>query len=69
MASYLVTCGACGTANRIPVEKEGLSGRCGSCRAVLTPLYVRPRPLTESSFDEFVRGYQGPVLAEFWAPW
>lgn len=69
MSSYLVTCGACGTANRIPAEKEGVAGRCGNCRAALPPLYVHPRPLTEKTFDAFVRGYPGPVLAEFWAPW
>jgi hypothetical protein len=69
MSSYLVTCTACGTANRIPAEKEGVAGRCGNCRAVLPQLYVRPHPLTERSFDEFVRNFQGPVLVEFWAPW
>lgn len=69
MSSYLVRCSACGTANRVAAEKEGLAGRCGSCRAALSPLYLRPRPLTERTFDEFVRGYPGPLLAEFWAPW
>ena len=69
MSSYIVTCGACGTANRIPEEKEGVSGRCGTCKEELPALYLTPQQLTDRTFDDFVRGYRGPVLAEFWAPW
>jgi thioredoxin 2 len=68
-ASYQVNCRACGAANRVPAEKEGVAGRCGNCRADLPPLYLHPLPLTESTFRQFVDGYPGPVLAEFWAPW
>jgi len=67
--SYIVTCPSCGTGNRVPVEKEALQGRCGTCKAALPPLYCRPQQLSENSFDSFVRSYPGPVLAEFWAPW
>jgi len=69
MSSYIVTCGNCGTANRIPAEKEGRHGRCGTCRADLAPLYCHPQQMTDSSFDGFVADYPGPVLAEFWASW
>lgn len=69
MPSYLVTCPSCGTSNRIPAEKEGMSGRCGMCRSSLPPLYVQPVVLTDRSFDDFVKSYKGPILAEFWAPW
>lgn len=69
MSSYLISCPVCGKTNRVPAEKEGVAGRCGSCRAVLPPLYHQPRPLTERTFDAFVGGYPGPVVAEFWAPW
>ena len=69
MSSYIVTCSACGTGNRIPAEMEGKKGRCGSCQADLKPLYYRPQPLTDSSFNVFIANYPGPVLAEFWAPW
>ena len=69
MSTYTVTCGTCGTANRIPAEREGKAGRCGRCHAALPPLYFRPQPLTEATFDTFVKSYPGPVLAEFWAPW
>jgi thioredoxin 2 len=69
MSAYTITCHTCGSANRIPVEREGQAGRCGKCRAPLPPLYVHPQPLTERTFDPFVATYPGPVLAEFWAPW
>lgn len=69
MASYTVTCAVCGAANRIPAEREGQAGRCGSCRATLAPLYYRPQPLDARSFDPFLQRYPGPILAEFWAPW
>jgi hypothetical protein len=69
MNSYIVTCRACGTNNRVPAEMEGKRGHCGSCRSDLPPLYYRPQPLTDHSFDGFIANYPGPVLAEFWAPW
>ena len=69
MPTYNVTCSSCGTANRIPADKQGKSGRCGTCHGPLLPMYYQPRPLDEKSFDDFIHGYNGPILAEFWAPW
>jgi len=68
-STIVVTCPACGTGNRIPADKEGMRGRCGSCRAALPPVYRTPQSLDAGTFDAFVAGYPGPVLAEFWAPW
>lgn len=69
MSSYLVTCHACGSANRVPAEKEGTPGRCGNCQGRLPALYLRPRQLSDTDFDAFVAGYPGPAIVEFWAPW
>lgn len=69
MSAYVVTCNSCGTANRIPAEKEGKRGRCGSCHKELPQMYYRPQQLDGRTFDNFVNSYGGPVLAEFWAPW
>jgi len=69
MSSYQIKCPVCDKGNRIPAEKEGVAGRCGSCRATLPPLYYQPHSLDKRSFDDFIRVYPGPVLAEFWAPW
>jgi thioredoxin 2 len=69
MSTYQVTCTSCGSANRIPAEKEGLAGRCGNCHAQLPPLYLSPQQMSDGSFDNFVAHYKGPIIAEFWAPW
>jgi len=69
MPSYTVHCPACHAANRIPAEREGQAGRCGACHAPLPPRYHTPQPLDDRTFDRFLHGYGGPVLAEFWAPW
>lgn len=69
MTNYTVTCDTCGAVNRIPADKQGRAGRCGTCRATLLPLYFQPQQLTDRTFDDFMSGYRGPVLAEFWAPW
>lgn len=67
--TYLIPCPACGTANRVPAASEGKTGKCGSCHAPLLPLFTKPVPLTDRTFDAFVESYRGPVLVEFWAPW
>ena len=69
MSNYLVKCGTCGTSNRIPAEKEGIPGHCGNCRAPLPALYLHPQQVTDQNFEAFIASYDGPVLAEFWAPW
>jgi thioredoxin family protein len=69
MSSHIVNCNACGTANRIPADKQGKAGRCGNCHAILPALYFQPQQLNERTFDDFIRSCGSPVLAEFWAPW
>jgi len=67
-ASYIVKCPSCGTGNRIPADKEGLRGHCGSCKTTLPPMYCNPQQMTDRTFDSFISSYSGPLLAEFWAP-
>lgn len=67
MPFYNVTCSSCGTTNRIPADKQGRAGRCGTCHSTLLPMYYQPQPLNERTFDDFIKGYRGPILAEFWA--
>jgi hypothetical protein len=69
MDSYQITCKSCGASNRIPSDKQGVSGKCGKCHSGLPAIYWQPQPVNEATFDSFVRGYDGPILAEFWAPW
>ncbi len=67
--TYLVRCPLCGSSNRVPGLVAGKSGKCGSCHADLPALYTEPLKLGDASFDNFLRDYAGPILAEFWAPW
>ncbi len=67
--AYLIRCPACGTANRVPAEKEGKTGSCGACHSHLPPLFTKPVPLSDQSFDPFLSSCPGLLLAEFWAPW
>ncbi len=69
MQNFEVRCPSCGALNRVPADKEGIAGKCGSCRGELPPLYSHPLQLDDSSFNAFVSSYPGPVLVEFWAPW
>jgi len=68
IANYILKCPSCGTGNRIPADKEGYRGHCGSCKSTLPPLYYRPQQLNDRTFDVFIKTYPSPVLAEFWAP-
>lgn len=68
-ANFILQCQSCGLGNRIPADKEGIKGHCGSCKATLPPLYYRPQQISDRTFDGFLNSYSGPVLAEFWAPW
>jgi thioredoxin 2 len=67
-ASYLIPCPSCGAVNRTPVDKEGLRGHCGSCKAILPALYCHPQQVNDRTFDTMINSYPGPVLAEFWSP-
>ncbi len=67
--SYLVKCPFCGASNRVPAKMAGKAGRCGNCHSNLPVLYLEPLVLGDSSFRDFLQGYSGPVIAEFWAPW
>ena len=67
--SYLVKCPSCGASNRVTAEMAGKVGKCGECHSSLPVFYMEPIALGDNSFREFLQGYSGPVLAEFWAPW
>ncbi len=67
--SYLVKCPSCGASNRVPAAMAGKTGRCGECHSTLPALYVEPLVLGDANFRDFLHGYAGPLLVEFWAPW
>lgn len=62
------TCKACKRANRIPARHLADSGRCGACKAPLSPV-DEPLEVDTEQFNEIVQNARVPVLADFWAEW
>ncbi|MGI9604397.1 MAG: thioredoxin [Acidimicrobiales bacterium] len=63
MASPVVTCGDCGTKNRVPVASSG-SPRCAQCHTDLSWLV----DAGDADFDAAVDTNR-LVLVDLWAPW
>ena len=68
--SPIVTCPACGGANRVRPERirEGLDPVCGHCRKSLA-VDVAPVTVTDESFAREVLSHPRPVLVDLWAAW
>jgi len=66
----VISCAACGTANRVPRAKlaQGLRPRCGRCHAPLLD-DGHPVTVTDASFAAIVAASPIPVLLDMWAPW
>ncbi len=61
-------CESCGTKNRVPASHLADQGRCGSCKATLSPI-SEPISADHEIFDETIRSVKVPVLVDFWAAW
>ena len=68
--TVLIRCPACGTANRLPLEKLrlGLVARCGHCKVPI-PVSTKPLVVTDATFAADVERSPLPVLVDLWAPW
>lgn len=66
--SLIRVCSFCGAKNRVGAKHLAARGRCGSCKAPLSPS-SEPIDVDTSSFDEIVREARVPVLIDFWAAW
>ncbi|MBE7497957.1 MAG: thioredoxin [Verrucomicrobiaceae bacterium] len=65
----ILSCPACGTANRIAYAKASQQGRCGTCKADL-PLVAAPAEISDiEAFTALVSQSPLPVVIDFWAPW
>ena len=62
------TCLSCGTANRVPAKHLADAGRCGSCKAVLSPL-AEAIAVDTAAFDAITAEARVPILVDFWASW
>lgn len=61
-------CQSCGRQNRIPAEHLAHTGRCGACKASLSPV-AEPLEVDAQLFDELIQKARVPVLVDFWAAW
>ncbi|MBW1708485.1 MAG: thioredoxin TrxC [Deltaproteobacteria bacterium] len=69
--NIILRCEKCGSKNRIP--KNRLSDRpvCGKCgeRLHLGSANSNPVEISDTTFEQEVLSYNGPVLLDCWAPW
>lgn len=61
-------CNNCGQKNRVPAKYLASTGRCGACKAPLTPV-SEPLAVDDKLFDEIIQNATVPVLVDFWADW
>lgn len=66
--SLISRCKACGAKNRVPARHLADTGRCGVCKAALSPT-SEPLEVDAQAFDEIVASAPVPVLVDFWAAW
>jgi thioredoxin 2 len=62
------TCKSCGRKNRIPVAHLADVGRCGACKAPISPI-DEPLEVDAQLFDDIIQNAKVPVLVDFWAAW
>ena len=65
----LVTCGSCGTTNRLKFDALDRATQCGKCHTAL-PLPAEPIDVTSAElFDAATTASSVPVIVDFWAAW
>jgi thioredoxin 2 len=62
------TCPSCGKKNRSPAARLTEPGRCGACKAEISPV-ARPIDADPETFREVTESASVPVLVDFWAAW
>ena len=67
--SEVRTCANCGAKNRVGAKHLADTGRCGACKAPLSPASEPIEVTTSAAFDEITREADVPVLVDFWAAW
>lgn len=64
----ILQCPSCGRKNRSPAARLAETGRCGACKAPISPV-ARPIEADPEIFREITRDATVPVLVDFWAEW
>ena len=65
----VVSCAACGRANRRGFGSLDKDARCGQCHAAVPPVSTPVEVTTAASFDAAVAQSVLPIVVDFWAPW
>ena len=63
----ILPCTACGSLNRLDLQRVGERAKCARCGELLQP--DQPTPLTDATFDRVINGTGVPVLVDFHADW
>src|SRR5687767_9808571 len=63
----ILSCNACGTLNRLDLQRVGERAKCARCGELLHPDV--PMQLTDTNFDRVIGGTSVPVLVDFHADW
>lgn len=69
---YIMRCPNCGTKNRIPADKVGMTAGCGKCKTAMQTHALKidhPLIVTDGNFYNDVIKSPLPTLLECWAPW
>jgi thioredoxin 2 len=68
--AQLIRCPACGSTNRVPLERlrQVLRPVCGRCKNPL-PVDGKPVTVTDATFSAEIEHSPLPVLLDLWAPW
>ncbi len=64
----IVVCPSCGAKNRIPVEKQHLTAKCGKCGTRLPTAGGGVVELSDQNFQQMVSTSTLPVLVDFYSP-
>ncbi len=65
----VVSCAACGRANRLPFRSLNKEAKCGQCHAAVSRVSTPVDVPDAASFDAAVAHSVLPLVVDFWAPW
>jgi thioredoxin 2 len=65
----VVTCSACGRANRLAFNSLNKPSRCGQCHTDVPHLSVPVDVPNAAMFDAMTTQSVLPIVVDFWAPW
>ncbi len=70
MGDMIVSCPSCGVKNRIPLDKQHLTSKCGRCGKSLAGAASVGTvvDLGDHDFQQVISGTSKPVLVDFYSP-